>query len=240
MRILVVGDSHAGPLKRGWERLRAQGGLQAGVSITVQPVGAAHKLVLPFWQPAGDHARITNPRFRRRLSRIPPPGPRPDAIGLSMPFWSGRVVRQMGRQDLSLHGVGGPGRLVSNAVFRQMVLADQKEIMALADYLLSLDLRLFVVAPPGYFRDFSDLPRLGPLRLLGLNAAYRAVMRAELAQRAVPVVDVPEACFDRQGFMLSAFRNEDPADTHHGNADFGALMIGQIERWAAARALSKS
>jgi len=232
MKLLIIGDSHAGPLKRGWERLQAEGALQDGVSITVHPVAPAHLLVEPFWTPAGDHAVVTHPHFRRRLPRIPPHGPRPDAIGLSMPFWSGRLVRKMGQQDLTLQTVGGPGRLVSDAVFRQMVLEDQREILGLTDFLLALGLRLFVVSPPGYFRDFSDLRRLGARRLLGLDAAYRTVMRAELTARAIPVVAVPGGCFDQTGFMCPDYRSEDPADTHHGNAEFGALMIREIEHWA--------
>lgn len=235
MKFLIIGDSHTGPIKRGWQRLKAEGALHADVSITVQPVGSALMLAQPFWKPGKNCAQITNPTFRRRITRIPPWGDPPDIIGLCMPYWSGRVIRRMGLQNLTLHGIEGEGRLISAAVFRQMVLADQKHILTLTDHLLGLGHRMVTVAPPGYFRDFNDLPKLGQGRLLGLDHAYRAVMRDQLQTRAIPIIETPDACFDPQGFMLSSYRNEDPADTHHGNAEYGALMIREIERWALAQ-----
>jgi hypothetical protein len=40
------------------------------------------------------------------------------------------------------------------------------------------------------------------------------------------VVDVPGRCLDAEGFTLNEFGR--PADPHHGNEAYGAIMMGEI------------
>lgn len=59
-----------------------------------------------------------------------------------------------------------------------------------------------------------------------VDKLYRTTIRAELAQLGVPVVNVPARCLDEDGFTLAEFGQLD--DPHHGNAPYGAVMMGEV------------
>ncbi len=98
-------------------------------------------------------------------------------------------------------------------------------------HLQHLGQRVFVIAPPGVFRDNRVMTRLGVANALAIYREYTAVMRDALASSDVPVIGVPSECFDDEGFMRIAFRHDDPLDAHHAGAEFGAMMIERIADW---------
>ncbi|MCL4676937.1 MAG: hypothetical protein KJZ59_13240, partial [Pararhodobacter sp.] len=169
--------------------------------------------------------------YRKRVPRLPPAGAAFDAIGLCMPMWFGRVLRDFVEDDLTLASIGEGGRLISAALFRHMVLRDQQPALDLTVFLRDLGTPVFVVDPPTVFRENRYLNRVSVARLLGFVAAHRAVMKDELARLGIPLVERP-ADSTRDGFMRQQFRRKDPTDRHHANAAFGELMLDQI----AARA----
>jgi len=233
MRLLITGDSHTGALYRGLKEMRASGSVSA--EIVVRPLGGGHLLPTPFFRDAGDHAAVVDPNYRQAFERLPPEGAGYDAIGLSMPLWPMRLLHQMNWGKWSLSEEIEGRRPVSHAVFREMVMADQKYVLLLAELLQRCGLEVFAVSAPTLFRDHNSLKRLPPAHGLKIFQTYRAIICAELDARKVDIIDIPPQCLDDEGFMKQDYRHEDPKDEHHGNAAFGRLMMQAVEDWAAAK-----
>lgn len=95
--------------------------------------------------------------------------------------------------------------------------------------------RLAVVEPPRPLRRAPALYELRPDVLLAVDRHYRAHARRWLAAEAVPVIAVPDASVDAEGFTAESYANANPQDPHHGSAAFAREMLGSILALAAAR-----
>jgi len=242
MHVLIAGDSHTGALERGRAVLDAQGALPPGIDWRIVPLGTGGRMNQPFWVrrqgPAGDHAEILDETYRTHLAKLPPDDPVPDVIGLSMPLWTGRVIRGLIRSEVLPYGIDGPGRPISRALLRKLVHDDQQHILSLARFLREQGLPVFAIEPPGIFHDNRFLLQAGAQTILALWRETRALMQAAVTEIGLEVLDLPASMFDDDGFMRSTYRHEDPSDRHHANAAFGAEMIGlaaDLARRMAAR-----
>jgi len=232
MKIFITGDSHTGSLNLGLKLLKDQGHLKQVDAIRIKPLGGGHLLPTKFFEDAGDHVRIVDPTYSAQIQRIPPMPAGFEAIGLSMPLFPMRVVHKMVWSDKSSLARKMPGRApISWAVFRQLVLADQVYVLGFASVLRRLGYSVLSISGPGLFRDNQVLNYVEPDAILTIFQGYRTIMKEELTKRSLPFIDIPEECLDPEGYMLPQFRHPDPADAHHANADFGALMIRRIETW---------
>ncbi|WP_425102310.1 hypothetical protein [Tropicibacter sp. S64] len=229
MTLLVTGDSHCGPIHRGLLARRAAG--EALADIRVWPLGGGHLLPTPFFRDAGDHAQITADLYRARIPRLPPEKPPVTALAFSMPLWPMRVIYQLFMKKQALVGFHGDLQPVSQAVFRQIVLAEQAHVLALFALMQRIGLPVAALSGPGLFRDHGLTDYRPAGQILGQAEAYRAVMLAALAERGIPVLDIPAGCRDAEGFMLARYRSETPDDPHHANAAYGALVVAQLEDW---------
>lgn len=230
MKVLVVGDSHTGALHKGLMALIATGRSDLKARISVRPLGGGHLLPTPFFEDAGDHAVIVEPLYAKNFHRLPPDDDFKGVIGLCMPLWPMRVQNKIAWSDFSLTADQPQRHPISAAVFRQIVLADQAYVLKLIELLKRQGIRLIAVSAPGLFRDHSTVRTMPDLAALQMFQTYRTIMLDQLAMREVPVVDIPGQCLDDDGYMVSAYRSEDPGDDHHANATFGALMIDQIDK----------
>ena len=195
----------------------------------------------PFWTrrqgPAGAYAEILDETYRAHLARLPPDDPAPDVVGLSMPLWTGRVIRGLVRSEMLPYGVDGPGRPISRALLRKLVHDDQRYILELAALLHDQGLPVFAIEPPGIFHDNRFLLQIGAGTVLALWRDIRALMLEAVTGIGLEVLELPASMVDEDGFMRSTYRHEDPSDRHHANAAFGAEMIvlaGDLARRMAA------
>lgn len=228
MRLLIVGDSHTSALEMGRAAAVGTSALPADIEWSIRPFGPGRHLHTQFWEPRGDHALITNEEYAQRVRRLPPKGSQFDAIGLSMPMWHGRVMREFLDAGMTLPGLGGEGQVVSEALFRHIVLSDQKPSLDLAVFLRGLGYPVFAIEPPTVFRVNHYLSFFAPERVLGVVAAHRAVAGAALRRNGIPLVERPRNCADKDGFMWPEYKAKDPSDRHHGNAKFGIVMLSAI------------
>lgn len=235
MNFLIAGDSHTGPLSRGLKALRETGALDPAMQIRVRPIGGGHLVNTPFWELRGDHVALTEPAYQKVLRRLPPPRQQLTGIGLSMPFWSVRVLYRMVVAQLSLVEPVGDLQPVSRAAFRQILRHDQQYVLGFAESLAKCGVTVFAVAAPRLFRDNSVLSRIAPEMAMAICNEYFAFMRDELGARGVDIIDVPPETLDAEGFTLPEYRSALPGDDHHANEAFGKLMIKRVEDWARVR-----
>lgn len=233
MHVLIVGDSHTAALERGRQLLADSGALPEGIDWRIQPLGTGARMNTAFWHEDRGDAVIADPVYRQRLPKLPPDDPRPDAIGLSMPLWSGRVMRELISgdtvpHDFGAHDPGAPGRRISNALFARIVAVDQQYILGLTRFLAGLGLPVFAIEPPGIFRDYRQLVRVTPAHALALQARVRALQAEAVRRAGASVIPLPAGTIDADGFMKAEFRHDDPTDSHHANGAFGVLRLQQI------------
>lgn len=226
MKILVTGDSHTGALAHGAKQLRPT--LPDGVEVLVKPLGGGHILPTPFFEDRGTHAEIVDPEYRRNFHRIPPLAWPPDVIALSAPLWPMRVMHGMVWPKHSIDSAVPGGQPISRALFRRIVLADQRHVLGLCSLLTRVGMPVVAVSPPVMFRDHATLKHMAPGRVRAMFDLYREIMLGELAARDVPVIDVPPECLDAEGFMRPEYRHPDPKDEHHANAAFGERMMARL------------
>lgn len=240
MHVLIVGDSHTAALEHGRAVLAGSGALPEGIDWRIQPLGTGARLNTAFWHEGHGGAVIADPQYRQRLSKLPPDDPRPDAIGLSMPLWSGRVMRALISGDTAPHDLGAPGRRLSNALFARIVAVDQQHILGLVRFLVGQGLPVFAIEPPGIFRDYRQLARVTPAHALALQARVRALQAEAVRRAGAAVVPLPAGTIDADGFMKAEFRHDDPTDSHHANAAFGVLRLQQIADFLATGAAGRA
>lgn len=237
MKILVTGDSHTGPLQRGIELLkREKAACLASAELVVRPLGGGHLLPTPFFKTKAGRIEITQPEFRTRMERYPPPDVADvDFHAISAPLHTARVFRHEQWRDHALAGEGA-GIPVSDALLRRLVDDDQRYVMAFLQALVELGLRPFAIEGPRPFRHHPTVAVVGAEKVMRIDRFYRERMRGWLDAQGIPHVDVPADLVDADGFMRDEMA-KDVSDAHHGNERFGARMVEAMvaQMSAAAR-----
>ncbi len=226
MRAMIVGDSHTGVLNQARLRMEREGRLPDDIALNIRPLAGGPTLARPFFEEIDGVAVMTEPGIKARMPRLPPAGARYDVIGLSGPLHPVRVWRNRHWQDYRIQPSGGHIP-VSQALFRRVVFDDQGPMLRLIELLQAQDIGVLVVEPPRPFRHHPSVEALGADLVIDLDRRYRGLVRAWLTAHGVVTVDVPDACLDGDGFMKPVYRSDVPTDPHHGNADFGELMVAR-------------
>jgi hypothetical protein len=229
--ILITGGSHVAALNEGFKSLAQSGEIPQTVHFDIRPMGGGLSISGNFFSGRSDHVKITNPKFRRRLKRIPPPGHSYDAVVLSTVLYSRPVWY---KADWAVYGVPGMSRgriLASDSMLRRVILDDTKYLVSFLKHLRALGIAVCVVEGPRPFRHNIEVKKAGVEIVRYIDALHRSLTLELLAREDIPVIHVPDFVFDDDGFMLEAYRHDNPRDKTHGSADFGRLMMLEIVRY---------
>lgn len=234
MRIFVTGDSHTAALKRGLLRLEASGWQPAGVEVTIQGLGNGAHLIKRFFRETGRGARIIEPSFCSSVRDLPFPGPEGKA---TVYCWSGlfhfaKVWRDRTWATHRLATTQGSAIPVSRGMLRSTILLWFRHQLGLIDAVVRGGGVVMAVESPRPFRHHPAFQQSRPETIAAVDRFCQQVMLAELAKRSIPLVRIPRECLDEDGFMDTRWRSEREADPHHGNEEFGALMLRCICRQA--------
>jgi hypothetical protein len=231
MKVVITGESHTAALFMGQKQLEKEGHRGAAANVVVRPLGGGHLLREPFFIDRGDHAEIVTPQFRTRFERLPLDGVenRDTIYGLCAPLHTARIWRDLdwGRFAPLAHAQGETP--ISRSMLREVILEDQKYILAFIDIFVRSGARIFAIEAPRPFRHHQAIKHVREDVVLAVDAAYREIVRAELSARSVPVVSLPQKCIDGRGFTFEQYGRA--ADPHHGNMKFGRLMMLEIEEF---------
>lgn len=226
--VLITGGSHVAALHEGFKSLVEAGEIPQALDLDFQPLGGGLSISGNFFRAQSDHVEITNPKFRRRIRRIPPPGTAYDAVLLSTLLYSRPVWY---KADWAVYGVPGlsNGRtLASNSMLRRVILDDTRYLLSFLKHLRSLGIPVCVVEGPRPFRHNIEVKRAGVEIVKYIDTQYRLLTSDLLARENIPVINVPDFVFDNDGFMLEEYRSDNPRDKTHGNARFGRLMMLKV------------
>jgi len=234
MRVLISGDSHTAALKLGLDQL-LQNGMDAmqGCQIDIKPLGRGASLSQPFFKDQGSYAEITKETNARQAKRLPMPaedGGQYDFYALCGPLNTIRTWRTKEYwADFAPSCSGESGRPVSSGLLRHVVIEEQKYLMALVDLLIRVGCKVLVIETPKPYRH-NPAVILKPKIVRYVDHFYRETMKGWLATKNVPIIAIPDDCFDPDGFMQERFRHPNHEDSHHANAEFGEVMLQQTIR----------
>jgi hypothetical protein len=228
LNVLITGDSHVIALLRANAEMREQNG-NIAPTIDVRQLGPGLSLSRPFLADRGDYAEITNSECYKRFKRLPPEDAKYDVIGISAPVHSTRVWRQLEWKDFTLpdeSSLGGES-LISQGTLRKIIDDEIDPSLELID-ILRRTTPVFVIEGPWPFRRHPAVTANGEAKVQYLHKVFRARALAALKDRDIPVVEFDPLWADDAGFTLPKFRNSRHKDYHHGNVEFGHLMISKI------------
>lgn len=229
--LFITGDSHVGALRKGHDLLAGTGRLPARPAIAFRPMGTSTLMRTPFFLDRSDHLEITVPRFRQQVPALPAPG---FATGDTIYCVAGPLnFHSFLSRKWWVHNwvVGMPprrGAPVSRGLLRHALLDMEFHELTLLRRLRELGERVCVIEPPALFRHHPALAHTPAQSLLALSRLCRDLVAEALGRMGIDIVAVPTECLDEEGFMLPAFRHERPTDGNHGNAEFGAIMLGRL------------
>ena len=226
MKALITGDSHVGTLRRG-QLLAGEFADSAFNKINIRPLGGGHLLPTPFFADHGDHCEIVEASYRRQFKRFPPKSYEYDWIGFSGPLHTARVWRDQDWTRFVPWNKSVRTHSVSTALLRQVISDDVKYSLQFLD-VIRRTTRTFVIESPWPFMHHPAILRNGSELVRFLHEQYRCYVLNELENRGIPVVKIDTAWLGEDGYMQERFRHENPKDGHHGNAEFGRLMLGRI------------
>lgn len=230
MQVLITGDSHTGVLERAKNLLIKKNEWPEQIDLTVKPLGGGYIFSTPFFIDRGDHAEICNPEYREQFDRFPPAEMDNTEVvyGLAGPLHTGRVRRSKAWSKFVPSQFAVNETPVSNALLRQVILDDCQYLLKFIDIILRTRKKIFVIEAPKPFRHDSSLNSTRAEVYSYIDSYYREVISQELSLRKVPIIKVSAECYDEKGFMLERYRNRRKSDMHHGNLEFGELMMKNI------------
>jgi len=231
MKIFVTGDSHTAALKTGADLLISQGDVPQDCQIDVQQLGGGISMTTPFFIDRGDFAEMTHEKHLRRIKRLPFADEQQyyDWYGICGPLHATRIWRNKDYwQNYTPFTPEGGQAPVSASLLRHVVVQEQHYTMQLLELLKRVGVKVFVIEAPKPYKHHPILELVNQDIIAYVDEFYRKVMREWLASKDVPVIDVPGACYDADGFMHEAYRHDNPADGYHANKQFGAVMISEI------------
>ncbi|MDV6344915.1 hypothetical protein [Nitrosomonas sp. Is37] len=227
MKVLITGDSHLGTLLQGQRR---QLGPQSFLAdVTIKPLGNGRIIPTPFFKDQGKFAEIIDPEYKQHFDRLPPVAEKYDFIGFSAPLHTVRVWR-MNWCKHSPWSMGGNDNLVSDKLLLRIIEDDVKYALKLLD-IIGRTTRTFVIEPPWPFHHHYAVLMNGEEKVKYIHNSYRNYVINELSRKSIPVIEIDSSWVDAKGFMNPRFRRVDKKDQHHGNAEFGRLMMEKIYRF---------
>ena len=227
--MVVVGDSHAGPLGRAVGREDNAGAI--ALKRKFGAVGAAKviegfRLRAPFYQVDGSTIRL-NGKAGETIAEMAGTdgGLRPgdgNVYGFSMGFHTAIMLRQESWGRFSLLPEVEGKDFVSSAAYREMVLHDNEHVLGFARALVANGISAFLLAGAPIRRAMIERQAKVARReeLLAVQWRYVETMQSALAAIGVAFVPAPDhVCVD--GVLDSAYDSAAEDDVHHGNVRFG-------------------
>lgn len=230
MKVLITGDSHTGALHLAQKDMISKDEWPDQIDLTIKPLGGGHIFPTPFFIDRGDYAEISNLKYRKQFNRFPPLKEKNSDViyGLSAPLHTARIRRRRAWSEFVPSQFAAQEVPLSNQLLRRVILDDCHYLLKFIDIILRTQNKVFVIEAPRPFKHDNSLTIIRPEVFIYVDAYYRDIIKQELKHRNVPIIEVTPECYDDAGFMLERYRNPNEDDMHHGNVEFGELMMKKV------------
>lgn len=238
--IVITGNSHVNALRLGAIQLGAEVAGMSAREVRIGMLGNGKFTHRQFFRECESGAAIVQPEYVEALTALTgadvvgQPGV---TYGICLGFHSPPVFRQPMWQVSALSEDVENARMrpISSAVFEAMVEHNNRYMYSFFDALGKAGVDFFVISAPPPRRDHPCLARTPQSTVIAVDAAFRASVARHLESKGVQYVMPPSETYDDDGFLLDGLAMKAPRDVHHGNADYGRLMLKKVLEFASSR-----
>ena len=227
--IVFTGESHLGAIRRGGTENPA---------LTYWPLGAGGEVPTQFFRHAPEtsslHTTVKGWRNRVYSRETLTFDGSLALVALSLPLNTSRILR-----DYSW-GTHVPWHLqktqeetpLSDAVIQSLCEQDYRYAIAFIAALRDYGIPVVVLEGPHFFEHASYLKTRRFDVCSYIDATYRKAVRTKLAEMNVDVIEQRPETLTALGATKAAYKHENPKDSHHANAKFGALVFKDLVGYA--------
>jgi len=241
MQILILGDSHTIALDKGSKLLVNSGRIPADTEIKAAYLYPGYKVGSEFYWKDENAIRFKGLKLKNKLKEVlgskQITATHKDIVfAFSSGFYHRGLIETMLREKLlpwdlmpEVKGV----RRISSQEMHNLVLGFNKYLFKFFQDLQGFGIKFFLVAPPPPRAD----DRIGLIRPaqqghIQIDPICRAIVKTWYDQNNIEYVTPPSETF-RNGVLSEQYHETENNDDHHGNSNYGALMIERIISKAA-------
>jgi hypothetical protein len=233
MTTIIIGDSHVNALREGADLLQPNELASWSGKLKIGSLGTGSIALKPFSKVINGKVVFDNPRYSRAFLALNVRGFfRTGGVkyGISFGFHSLPVVANSVWRDASPWRIASKyGRVpVSSGVLAAMMNANNKHMHSFYEQLLASGIDFFAISAPPLRADHPIFSELEAEVVLEVDREFRKASAAFFEQRGIPVVYPPEIAYSSDGILRHDLAKIAPDDTHHGNSEYGAMMLRHI------------
>lgn len=230
--IIITGDSHLGPLRRGQDLLAPS--LRDRITFWPLGKGGALRRKCHIFDEAAQTLQTTPRAWRNRVfSKEDMAAVGDDAIlAVSLPMNTSRILRDYSWETHAPWHLARDEVALSDRMIRDMIDGDSIHALNMVRDLARIWPRTAVIEAPRFFTNASYLTvkRLDICR--HVDAAYRTRVRSILAEAGIDVIAQPDRTIEKGGTTALPFDHPDPQDDHHANDAYGKLALEDVIAYA--------
>ncbi|MEJ6398128.1 hypothetical protein [Yoonia sp. 208BN28-4] len=232
---LVIGDSHARIIATGQETLPADDPAKAH-RVFMLAVGRGFLKRFSVETPNGVRFRGGRKQeFLLSNAGIEDLTPSNSPLFLSLGFHGVYFFHSKLWNDYTIAEGVTDRQFLSQSAFKLMATRFNFHILSFLDQLKAKGIKPVIVAAPPLPARFVAQPKVGSMdtaELLMLETAYRKTFSAALRRRKIDIIAPPEAALEDGRLAARLIRSDDQYE-YHGNADYGVMVLRQIEDYLA-------
>lgn len=238
--IVVTGNSHVNALRLGAMQLGAELSRMSDRELRIGMLGNGKFTHRQFFRECDAGAVIVEPEYVDALKALTGTdviGQTGVTYGICLGFHSPPVFRQPMWQVSALSEYVGNARErpISSAVLEAMVEHNNRYMYGFFDALRRAGVDFFVISAPPPRRDHPCLAKTPESTVIAVDAAFRTSVARHLESKGVQYVMPPSEAYDADGFLPDELAMKAPRDVHHGNADYGSLMLRKVLEFVSSR-----
>jgi hypothetical protein len=228
-RLVILGDSHLGALKRGLDKL-IESNLQFDFSvIDFHPIANGKGMSRNFFSVVADKI-IFNNRARSEFSLTGCD----KIVYLSGPIHSTRLISYISWTFKGDSQAVDIDKVYSSGFLESVILNDCGFMLNFINVLQNNGYLVGVIEAPAPFTSTAFFRRNSAATIKYIDWKYRSFVKGFLIQNNVEIIELPRDCLDSNGFMLDIYRG---GDSTHANDVYGVRMMKLIIQQAFGKYL---
>lgn len=227
-QIIVTGDSHLGPLRRGLDLTASEHRNR----FTFWPLGkgAAVRRECHRFDTATETLTTISRSWRNRVfSRETIASEGLDAtVVISLPLNTSRILRDYPWDTHAPWCISSNEIALSDAMVDEIIVGDAIHALNMVYDLVKIWPQTAVLEAPRFFSNASYLNGNRIDVFTYVDTIYRNKVRNLLSESGIDVISQPDITITSEGTTALAFDHPDPLDDHHANESYGKLALEEI------------